>query len=43
MVFFIIAAALGLFLFGYFVGSNNPSSKVKSQIIAAAKTQVGKL
>lgn len=29
--------ALGIFLVGYFVGANNPTSSVKAKILAAAK------
>jgi hypothetical protein len=31
------------FVVGYLVGANNPLASVKAKIIAAAKTEVGKI
>ena len=38
-----LAIAAGIFVFGYFVGANNPLASVKAKIIAAAKAQASKL
>lgn len=42
MIWYIIGA-VAIFVFGYFVGSNNPSSSVKAKVIAEAKNAAAKL
>ena len=37
------AAFIGVFVFGYFVGANNPFNSVKAKIIQAAKDKAAKL